>query len=549
MVITSDQALKDQSGEDREVPRHFMVISRPCNHPESAPRDGFIRGNYESVEFIREIPLQKGPKKSASATNLASQGQTTRNRSASILGREAILRNATRNHSPPTSDNGSTAPQKSLSPETNLAQGEMRARGKTISFDKSRGSNAKGEGMDVPREDESEMNPVEWIMITRSDPGGSVPRFMVERGTPGGIISDASKFLNWACSMDFEDFDSEDETQEDGDQDGIAEQHKQEHHHDLHKDLQSFQTNGHLAGIEEAASTPLDEVPPQPTTNGGGLYGMVAGAAGAASGFLASHAPAMISDHLPSHTAQARNEDNSPRRGSVSSTSSSTSSVGSFASALENSYCELNDVSSTKTGDSLAQSQTFSNKDKELQKLEDKKRRLDEKLSKAREKELSKKSDDAAKEKEAIRKAEERHEKEIQKQEEKHKKEVEKLERKKAKEERKAEERRRKAIEKDECTRLTRELEEFKAENGVLRKEKEILRAQVGELQAQNTALAARVGKLGLQGEEVLREVRAESGRTGRLRASSLKGLGRTNSVKSGSSIEKNKENGTPATA
>lgn len=45
-----------------------------------------------------------------------------------------------------------------------------------------------------------EQNPVEWIMITRSDPGGSVPRWMVERGTPGGIVRDAEKFFNWAAA-------------------------------------------------------------------------------------------------------------------------------------------------------------------------------------------------------------------------------------------------------------------------------------------------------------------------------------------------------------
>lgn len=46
----------------------------------------------------------------------------------------------------------------------------------------------------------SEQSPVEWIMITRSDPGGSVPRWMVERGTPGGIVKDAEKFFNWAVA-------------------------------------------------------------------------------------------------------------------------------------------------------------------------------------------------------------------------------------------------------------------------------------------------------------------------------------------------------------
>lgn len=36
-------------------------------------------------------------------------------------------------------------------------------------------------------------------MITRSDPGGNIPRWMVEKGTPKSICSDTVKFLNWAC--------------------------------------------------------------------------------------------------------------------------------------------------------------------------------------------------------------------------------------------------------------------------------------------------------------------------------------------------------------
>lgn len=82
-------------------------------------------------------------------------------------------------------------------------------------------------------------------------------------------------------------------------------------------------------------------------------------------------------------------------------------------------------------------------------------------------------------------------------------------------------------------------MEEVRAEVVVLRKEKEILRGQVGDLQAENTALAARVGRLGLQGEEVLREAREEVVRGNRLRATSLKGLSRTQSFKSSGSGEK----------
>lgn len=129
LLLTSDTALVDEPSSRpaspaseggppplTSRPAHFMVISKPCDHPDCPPRDGFIRGQYESIEFVQEIP----PK-----------------------------------------------------PEDNpISEGE------------------------------EQINPVEWIMITRSDPGGSVPRFMVERGTPSGIVSDASKFLDWACTAD-----------------------------------------------------------------------------------------------------------------------------------------------------------------------------------------------------------------------------------------------------------------------------------------------------------------------------------------------------------
>ncbi|KAF7588468.1 hypothetical protein BBP40_005695, partial [Aspergillus hancockii] len=68
------------------------------------------------------------------------------------------------------------------------------------------GVNGKSEGAaDERREDskegdsDEEANPVEWIMVTRSDPGGNIPRWMVEKGTPKSICTDAIKFLDWAC--------------------------------------------------------------------------------------------------------------------------------------------------------------------------------------------------------------------------------------------------------------------------------------------------------------------------------------------------------------
>ncbi|PBP17946.1 Bet v1-like protein [Diplocarpon rosae] len=519
MFMTSDQALSDQSEGETDVPRHFMVISKPCTHPDTPVRDGYIRGQYESIEFIREISIHKPPKKSASATNLPYK----RNRASSTLSRDAILRNAQKNHSLLNGADSSLTPDDAASED---GQAESRAQGKPISLDKSRGSDAKGENVDVPfEEDESECNPVEWIMITRSDPGGSVPRFMIERGTPGGIVSDASKFLDWACAKDLEEMESDTESQLDGnaDREKAAQDHdhRQPRHHKIN--LQNYQTNGHLSGIEESP-TPTTEVPEEKRIRAGtappdgGLYNLVTGVAGAAGSLIASHTPAIISENISHATPEQRTE--SPRRDSVSS-ESSVSSIGSFISALEN-YESGNDVSTTA---SHAPSRALSLQDKELQKLEEKKRKIDEKLSRTREKELNKKSEDGAKEEEAVKKAEERHGREKRRQEEKYKKEVEKLERKRMKEEQKAEERRRKIAEKNEIIRLLRELEESKAEVGILRKEREILRGQVGDLQAENTSLAARIGRLGPQGEEVLKDIRAEVGRTGRLRASSLKGL------------------------
>ncbi|KAK2812590.1 hypothetical protein FQN50_001234 [Emmonsiellopsis sp. PD_5] len=105
---SSSQAVDDTAGHS---PRSYMVISKPCKHPDAPPRQGYIRGDYESVEFIREIPSADG-------------------------------------------------------------------------------------GYD------DESYPVEWIMITRSDPGGSVPRWMVERGTPPSIVADAMKFIDWASRED-----------------------------------------------------------------------------------------------------------------------------------------------------------------------------------------------------------------------------------------------------------------------------------------------------------------------------------------------------------
>ncbi|KAE8156976.1 hypothetical protein BDV40DRAFT_62973 [Aspergillus tamarii] len=120
--------------------RFWMMVSKPVEHAEAPPCQGYIRGQYESVEFIREILVKR-------ESDADGQGVVEGSRN-----------------------------------------GEVEA-----------ASNEKQGGNGKEEERAEEVNPVEWIMVTRSDPGGNIPRWMVEKGTPKSICSDAVKFLDWAC--------------------------------------------------------------------------------------------------------------------------------------------------------------------------------------------------------------------------------------------------------------------------------------------------------------------------------------------------------------
>lgn len=515
--------------EDREIPRHFMVVSKPCIHPDCPERDGFIRGQYQSVEFIREISMKKLARKSASTTNLLEKDTSRKRADSSSLGKEAVLRSAKKfqpQQSIGEEEAGHDVPVVATSSETNLSVPVGRQRGKTISFSQSR-------GWDEQEADEAESNPVEWIMLTRSDPGGSVPRFMVERGTPSSIVADASKFLDWACSSNMDELDEL--VPEPAEGSPITEGQGS-----YEKSLYEYQTNGHLAGLDGSRDPPPTERQLEAAAgedesakeSSSGIFGMVTGAVGAAGAMVAAHTPAVIANRLPGHattsTEPILENTASTRRLSTSSSDSDTS--GSFVSAYERNEDDfpavIADNLSTKSESSFVRNRPTSQEEKELQRLEDRKRKLNEKLAKTRERELSKKSEDSEKEAQAIAKAEEKHQRDIAKQEEKYKREMAKLETKREKEEKKAEEKRRKARERDDRTRMSRELEEVKAERDILKVERDLLRKTMADLQAENTALAARVGKLGAAGEAVLRDVREEINSGGRLRAASLKGLG-----------------------
>jgi hypothetical protein len=215
LIMTTDMTSNEGEGDGSELPPCYMIISKPCDHPETPPREGYIRGQYESVELIREIPVK--PRKERSSAERA-EGRPSMPRATTLSGRIGDRAKAASDLQLP--NKGSKDP---------IVTG--RPRGKTES--------AVQEDEKAENDDDS-INPVEWIMITRSDPGGSVPRWMVERGTPKSITGDAAKFLTWASQPDqFGD----DVTGDVGEMVESAETQRR-------GSISSLQTNGRLAGIE-----------------------------------------------------------------------------------------------------------------------------------------------------------------------------------------------------------------------------------------------------------------------------------------------------------
>ncbi|CAL5867886.1 uncharacterized protein PFLUO_LOCUS2108 [Penicillium psychrofluorescens] len=138
LVITSDVGLK--VGGTKQPGRSWMMISKPCEHPDVPHKNGYTRGEYESVELIREIPVDKT---SSESNTPKGTGGATSNSQHPDLSTDPSLEN-----------------------------------------------------------EDAESNPVEWIMVTRSDPGGNIPRWMVDKGTPRSVEADAAKFVNWAVQED-----------------------------------------------------------------------------------------------------------------------------------------------------------------------------------------------------------------------------------------------------------------------------------------------------------------------------------------------------------
>lgn len=437
-----------------KVPRQFMVVSKPCNHPDCQPRSGYIRGCYESVEIIREVPTE---------------GPIRRVRSSVDLRREDIK--------PPSQQSKdivsrSAAGRAAVEPEQNLARSMSELLPRDADDDS---------GVDIPGM-KTDMA-VEWIMITRSDPGGSVPRFMVEKGTPGGIVNDAGRFLNWLELKKADDF------QDSGDNNFKEEAMQSERVIDT--SAEKGQTPPELTAQKKTNNAAVQEqVPPS------GLYSMITGVLGAASSAVAARLP-----NFPYPPGTETDPENTTEV-------SDTESEDSFASAPEPeeptslgeriiSGGDLTSLHSSKSEESATKASATQH-EKQLKKLVERYRKLEEKMARQQERSLQGKQHQGN---DGLAKLKEKHEKEVARQEENYRKEMRKLEEKRLKEERKAEERRKKEAEKEAKNNLTLELERTRVERDMALKQIDILKEQVGELQAQNTKLVANLGKLGVLGK------------------------------------------------
>ncbi|KAJ4398485.1 hypothetical protein N0V85_006267 [Neurospora sp. IMI 360204] len=530
-----ESASASKKGGPRQ-PRQFMLVSRPCEHPDAPARSNFIRGQYESVEVIREIPLDRPLRKTKSSTELSREEFHEMKDALDQAGvddikKEAVLRSA-----------------------------KQAAEAAADGADDRGRSSIKGD-------DDDQQFAVEWLMVTRSDPGGSVPRFMVERGTPGGITNDAARLLDWLSTKSIEELtgDSDEE---------VAEKTAEAvptpgatttaPNHIKRKEVAVHQKRASGVDKVDHAQSPLrqSEVVEEetPASQSSGLYGMLTGALGAAGNAVANKVANFAG------TTNDTEEDTASLASSTSSSDieSDTSSIRSFVSATEGEGHAVNasgqsltvngngdistndptsatsirsDLSATESASSLQPTTTGKNgsihlpdhysarrekHEKEVRKLEERHRKAEEKLHRLQAKEAAKrreqeekglaaaaaaaaldddtaskhsKSSKAAHEDARLAKLREKHEREIAKQEEKYQRELTRLEQHRLREERKAKEKLRKAAEKEEKANVLREMEKVKAERDLALRQMEMLREQVGELQRQNTMLAARLGK------------------------------------------------------
>ncbi|TKA71546.1 hypothetical protein B0A55_07063 [Friedmanniomyces simplex] len=467
VLMCSEDSLTEKSASHVEagrkhVPRSYMIVSKPTQHPEAGDRSGFVRGQYESVEMIREIPLHR--RKGAKSTPNLLEGQ------------HAGGEGATGRH-----------------------------RGATVGSGESHGTDRETDGGLGEADDDAELNPVEWIMVTRSDPGGGIPRFLVDRGTPDAMLGDIGKFLDWAAS------------QSDGMQPVGAPQTTEQ---EVPRSAALSDNQGDSAVQPLADTAPATESDVQQQ---GGLISNVTQAVGTG---ITAYAPTAVTNQLHDylHPTHAPTSEPTAAQDSYDDDSSDSSSDTSFMSAAEMRRLSTapetqGEASSLRSATSSSlegsEKKNLNSHEKEVQKLMRQREKLDRKLANKREEEEQKMKKAQDKDRSEEDKQRERHEKDMQKAEDRHRKEIGKLEAKKEKEARKAEEKRRKKDDRLKLGMVSRERDEVRREAEALRKENGALAGRVEELERENRVLVERLGGLG-----------ADGGKEGKRSLESLEGKG-----------------------
>jgi len=324
--------------------------------------------------------------------------------------------------------------------------------------------------------EDPETNPLEWIMVTRSDPGGGIPRFMVERGTPASIVADTSKFLKWALGRP-----------EPSDEDLQAQEKKDEEHTKKAEKQQAEQP------VQAAPQTQAQ--PAQANGAQGGIFGTLAAYTESAVATVAPSYVPTVQYALGTNTAEYDEADDSDSSSGSSGFESAEESLP-FSPAMKSATVPIKERSTTISSSSSQVSNTqrslaadlesgqiipTNSHEKNVVKISRKRTLLDEKLAQA-------KAEHERKMKEGQSHDQEKLEKEKQKLEAKHNKEAEKLEKKQAKEARKAEEKRQKALSKDELYKTKTERDEYRQRAETAEKNNQSLQKQIEDLQKRAAA-------------------------------------------------------------
>jgi hypothetical protein len=335
---------------------------------------------------------------------------------------------------------------------------------------------------------------------------------MVEKGTPGGIVTDAGKFIKWVKEKGIEEF----ATAEDVEQDDAIQEAKEKEEKEDKETLQSLQVQRPVMAdsLHEPGAAECQQNVPSST----GLYSVLASAVGAA---------ASVATRLPNPFASTSGT-STPTIPEVDEYDSSTlastsSSVRSFASAFDTQPDDATSTTATLPSTKEAQHDlaelakvsgplTNTQAEKELKKIEARRSKFQERLAKMQGRLSSRQASDRQRDEAAIARAREKHERDMAKQEEKYRRELRRLEERRANDERRAEDRRRKAAEREEKEKLRLELERVTEERDIAHKEIVALKAQVGELQAQNTMLVAKYGRPDYKASESWEEAAGKGG-------------------------------------